>query len=285
MSVSRTQASYDVRLGRVVDYIHAHLEDDIAFDRLAEIACLSAYHWHRIYTAMCGETITTTIRRLRLARAADRLANSDQPIAEIAASAAYASADSFGRAFAQAYGMPPAAYRAEGSHAAFKAANRVQDADGFAVSLVMLPSTRCAAIGHRGSYMQIDRAMGQLFSALMTRQILPPQPKMLGLFLDDPDLVAVDDLRSKACVPMADEVVLGDPVEETILRGGLYARLHYKGPYADMKGAYRWLLGVWLPASGHEPDDAPVFEAYLNNPSDVPPTELRTDIHLPLRTQ
>jgi AraC family transcriptional regulator len=232
---------------------------------------------------MRGETITMTIRRLRLGRAADRLANSAQPIADIAAGAGYASPDSFGRAFAQAYGMPPAAYRAEGSHAAFKAANRKEDADGFPVSLEVLEPVRCAAITHRGSYMQIDRAMGQLFGALTAQQILPPQPKMLGLFLDDPDLIAIDDLRSKACVPVANGVALASPIEETVLRGGLYARLRYTGPYADMKGAYRWLLGVWLPASGQEADDAPVFEAYLNNPSDVAPTKLRTDIHLPLR--
>jgi AraC family transcriptional regulator len=68
-----------------------------------------------------------------------------------------------------------------------------------------------------------------------------------------------------------------------VLRSGLYARLRYQGPYADMKGAYRWLLGVWLPRSDYEPDDAPVFEAYLNSPVDVAPTDLLTDIHLPLK--
>jgi AraC family transcriptional regulator len=50
-----------------------------------------------------------------------------------------------------------------------------------------------------------------------------------------------------------------------------------------MRGAYRWLLGVWLPSSGYEPDDAPIFEAYLNDPRDTPQSALRTDIHLPLR--
>ncbi|MFG6637937.1 GyrI-like domain-containing protein [Sulfitobacter sp. 1A12126] len=40
--------------------------------------------------------------------------------------------------------------------------------------------------------------------------------------------------------------------------------------------------GRWLPASGYEPGDAPIFEAYLNDPSQVPQSELRTDIHLPL---
>jgi AraC family transcriptional regulator len=51
-----------------------------------------------------------------------------------------------------------------------------------------------------------------------------------------------------------------------------------------MKGAYRWLLGAWLPQSGYEPDDDPIFEAYLNNPQHVAPTDLLTDIHLPLKT-
>jgi AraC family transcriptional regulator len=73
------------------------------------------------------------------------------------------------------------------------------------------------------------------------------------------------------------------PLQETIQRGGLYAGLRYRGPYADMKNAYRWFLGIWLPNSGHEADDAPVFESYLNNPQEVPPADLLTDIHLPLR--
>jgi AraC family transcriptional regulator len=51
-----------------------------------------------------------------------------------------------------------------------------------------------------------------------------------------------------------------------------------------MKGAYRWLLGIWLPQSGYEPDDDPIFEAYLNNPQHVAPADLMTDIHLPLKT-
>ena len=67
------------------------------------------------------------------------------------------------------------------------------------------------------------------------------------------------------------------------LRPGRYAVLNYKGPYSDMQAVYQWLYGSWLPASGQEADDAPVFEEYLNNPRDTAPTELLTDIYLPLR--
>lgn len=283
MSTSKRPTGYEARLDRVIDHLYDHLEDDIRFDDLAEIACLSPWHWHRIYAAMRGETITATIRRLRLSRAADRLANSDMTLDAIAERAGYGSADAFGRAFREAYGKSPAHYRETGSHAAFKAALLTEDGAGFPVFLETLPPIRCASIAHGGSYMQIDHAMGKLFAALAAQGIMAPDQRMLAVFHDDPDLVPVENLRSRACSPVADGIALAPPIEETVVRGGLYARLRYRGPYADMKGAYRWLLGVWLPRSGHEPDDAPVFEAYLNTPQQVAPAELLTDIHLPLR--
>lgn len=280
----QTQASYEVRLDRVTDYIYEHLEEDVRSDRLAEVACLSPYHWHRIYVAMRGETISATIRRLRLLRAADRLANSAMPAKTIAERAGYSGADSFARAFKEAYGRTPADYRASGSHATFKAAAKAEDKEGFPVAIETLATARCASVAHTGSYMQIDRAMGRLFAALGAQGILAPDQKMIAVFFDDPDLVAVDELRSQACSPVTADAAVGPPLQDTVLRGGLHARLRYRGPYADMKSAYRWLLGVWLPQSGHEPDDAPVFEAYLNSPRHVPPMELLTDIHLPLKT-
>lgn len=275
--------AYIDRLDRVLDYIYGHLDEDLSFDRLADVACLSPYHWSRIYTAMRGETVVATIRRLRLQRAADQLANSGMDIEAITQRAGYSSTESFGRAFKEAFGTSPVSYRQRGSHTAFKAANLADDAHGFPVTLEILPERRCAGIDHAGSYMQIDHAMAKLFAELARRSALPPQPSMIGVFFDDPDLGPEEALRSRACMPVSNGVAINAPLVETVLRGGSYAKLSYTGPYADMRGAYRWLLGIWLPASGLEPDDAPVFEAYLNDPRDVPPAELRTDIHLPLK--
>ncbi|MFN3719566.1 MAG: GyrI-like domain-containing protein [Rhizobium rhizophilum] len=277
------QKAYRDRLDRVLDYIYAHLDEDLSFDSLAAVACLSSYHWSRIYSAMRGETIVATIRRLRLQRAADQLANSDADIHAITRRAGYSSSDSFGRAFKETFGTSPTAYREMGSHAAFKAANMASDGNRFPVTVETLPERRCAGIDHTGPYMKIDHAMGKLFAELVQRRLLPAEPAMIGVFFDDPDLGPEHALRSRACLPIPVSVAIDTPLVETVLRGGCYAKLSYKGPHADMRGAYRWLLGVWLPASGYEPDDAPIFEAYLNDPRQVPQSELRTDIHLPLK--
>ena len=105
MTKRQTLDSYESRLNRVADYLYAHLDEDLRPEKLAEIACPSPYHWHRIWTAMRGETLGAAVRRLRLLRAADRLANSNMPMAAIASVAGYGSSDAFARAFNESYGQ------------------------------------------------------------------------------------------------------------------------------------------------------------------------------------
>ncbi|HYM00449.1 MAG TPA: AraC family transcriptional regulator, partial [Blastocatellia bacterium] len=88
---------YGERFNRVTTYIYDHLDEDLDLNRLAEVACLSAYHWHRIYQAMCGETIASTVKRLRLQRAAGYLANTSIPIRKIAKMTGYNNVQSFTR--------------------------------------------------------------------------------------------------------------------------------------------------------------------------------------------
>lgn len=95
-------------VSRVTEYIYDHLDEDIDLEKLAAIACLSPYHWHRVYHAMNGETLAATVRRLRLHRAAGYLAHTSLPIAQVAEKSGYANVPSFTRAFSAAYGMPPA---------------------------------------------------------------------------------------------------------------------------------------------------------------------------------
>ena len=282
MKVSTIAPPYEKRLNRVVDYIHDHLEEELNLNRLAEVACLSAYHWHRIYSAVRGETVMATVRRLRLQRAADRLANSDMAIDEITRRAGYGTVESFGRAFKQDYGQPPASYRANGSHARYKAATRDGSTASFPVTLEQHEPLSCACVAHAGGYMAIDRAMGTLFNGLAAQNLLQEKPRMLAVFFDDPEIVEESELRSMACSPVPMGVSSEAPLERRALRGGCYARVRYEGPYADMKEAYRWMFGVWLPQSGHEPADAPVIEEYLNSPVDTPQTKLLTDILVPL---
>jgi AraC family transcriptional regulator len=277
------RARYEARLNRGLDHIYDHLDEPLDIDRLAEIARLSPYHWHRIYQAMHGETVATTVRRLRLHRAAGYLANGSMPIADIAERSGYSSLQSFSRTFRAVFGMPPAQYRKQGTHSRFRPAQ--SGGDEMAMHEVVIrdvPEMQVLTVDHVGSYMQIGKAFDALVGWLAARNLLSPGMRMVGIFYDDPGIVAEAELRSKAGVILPRAVEVAAPVAVTQVRGGQYAVLRHKGPYADMAAAYQWLYGEWLVKSGREAADAPAFEEYLNNPKDTAPSELLTEICLPL---
>jgi AraC family transcriptional regulator len=274
---------YGARMDRVIAYVFDHLDDDLDLTRLADVACLSPYHWHRIYHAMKGETVAVTVRRLRLHRATGWLANTEMPIDEVAARSGLGSVESFTRIFKSAYGMPPAKYRREGSHRWFDPEAKDRSSPMQHVEIRTLPQMQAATIPHRGSYMEIDRAFEKLFGALGARNLLGPGLRMFGIYYDDPASVAEVELRSRAAIVAASTLPIEAPLEQATIIGGQYAVLRHKGPYADMRGAYDWLYGTWLLQSGREPADAPCVEEYLNTPRDTPPADLLSDICLPLR--
>ena len=83
--------AYSDRIQRVVDYLAAHLDDELDLEALARVAYFSPYHFHRIYRGLLGETASETVRRLRLHRAALDLLDHKLSIERTAHRAGYAS--------------------------------------------------------------------------------------------------------------------------------------------------------------------------------------------------
>src|SRR5690242_5814425 len=98
-----------MRLARCVRHMLATLDEPYDLDRLAEIACLSRYHFVRQFRALTGESPERFHVRLRLQRAAWSLVHSADGLDAIAASAGYDGTEGFGRAFRRVYGVSPSA--------------------------------------------------------------------------------------------------------------------------------------------------------------------------------
>lgn len=113
MDISTFQHSCERRQSRVTKYLHEHLDQDLDLNRLAEVACMAPYHWHRIYRVVHGESSVATVKRLRMQRAATYLARTDMAIDKIAIQSGYPNLQSFTRIFSTVYGTPPARYRTD----------------------------------------------------------------------------------------------------------------------------------------------------------------------------
>jgi AraC family transcriptional regulator len=101
----------DMRLRRVLDYISAHAADEITLAGLAGVACLSTFHFARMFTLAMGVSPQRYVSRVRLENAMADIAAGRLPLAQIALNAQFSSQASFARAFRRATGMTPGEYR------------------------------------------------------------------------------------------------------------------------------------------------------------------------------
>ncbi|SMX45353.1 AraC family transcriptional regulator [Actibacterium lipolyticum] len=275
------QSDYEKRMLRVLRYIHENPEGDLSLDVLADVAAMSRFHWHRVFTSMMGETAAQAVRRIRLFRASCLLVQTEDTIAEIAAKSGYQNVTSFTRAFSEKFNLSPAAFRQRGDFLPLSSPHP-GERPMFDIVISNAPARRIAAISHTGPYYEIGRAYGEIAAIFSAKEFWSHTEHMIAIFHDDVDAVPLDQLRSHAGF-IVDDTPLPDGVEELRQHPGRAAVINFKGPYAGLKAAYEYLYGQWLPRSGEEPADAPSYEIYLNSPMDTAPDDLLTDIYVPLR--
>jgi len=273
---------YEKRLTRVVDHIHDNPAGDLSLDALADVAALSRFHFHRIFHAVMGETAASTVRRMRLHRAAVALVQGTDPIGTVARAVGYPQIASFNRTFGGHYGLTPAAFRKRGELRPFPLKLGSKGSLMYPVITRTDPVRRLAAVPHKGPYHEIGRVFEKLGGTVAARGLYGQVGKMVGVYYDSPADVKPADLRSHAGFEALEDMALAAPLEEVRLPAGRHAVLTFKGPYAGLAAAYDQLFGVWLPSSGEAPADSPVFEVYLNTPMDTAPEDLLTEICLPL---
>ncbi len=102
------------QLNQAMNYIEAHLAEEIDFKAVSQLACCSEYHFRRMFSFLSGLTLSEYIRRRRLAQAALELHNSNVRITDLAARYGYDSPDSFSRAFVALHGVTPTEARKDG---------------------------------------------------------------------------------------------------------------------------------------------------------------------------
>lgn len=108
--MTETQA-YHERIQHVEHYIRNHMDEPLNREVLAGIAGFSVPHLHRVFSACLGESMARYIRRERMKRAGQKLRMGAVDITEVALAAGYQTHAAFGKAFKQAYGLSPSAFR------------------------------------------------------------------------------------------------------------------------------------------------------------------------------
>jgi AraC family transcriptional regulator len=103
--------NYIERMQCSIDFIEAHLAEEISLGDVARQAFMSLASFYRLFYGFTGYSAKEYIRLRRLNFAALRLLVTDYPTIEIALDAGFESQESFTKAFRAAVGVTPGRYR------------------------------------------------------------------------------------------------------------------------------------------------------------------------------
>jgi AraC family transcriptional regulator len=104
----------EIRLRRVLNYTAENLDQNITIAQLAEVACLSPFHFARMFRAATGVAPVRYVSQQRLQSAKMMLADGKRPLSDIAFRCQFSSQTSFNRAFLRETGVTPGEYRRAG---------------------------------------------------------------------------------------------------------------------------------------------------------------------------
>ena len=99
------------RLCRARDLLAEGFQSQIFLDTAAREACLSPFHFHRLFHSTFGETPHDFLTRRRMERARHLLASGEMTVTEVCLEVGYSSLGSFSSKFQSMVGVPPTQYQ------------------------------------------------------------------------------------------------------------------------------------------------------------------------------
>jgi len=303
---------YLSRIHKAQDYIEANLAGNPKLEDVARAACFSPFHFHRVFSAVTGETLHQFISRLRLERAADQLSQPrEKAITDIALDLGFSSSATFARAFAQYFGMSATEFRKKGKtdRKDGKAAtgpasylgglanppfarrpemNHVTPMKPLSIEIRDLPTKHLAYVRHVGPYAGqlglFERLWGQIFQWAGPRGLLQsPESERACVYHDNPDITDQENLRISLGITVAPGTLTVAPINLLEMPAGKYVVATYRLDPSDYGAAWMYVMGEWLPSSGYQCDDRPCYECYLNDPGQDPDGKVHVEIRVGIK--
>lgn len=97
-----------------IEHIENNLNSDLLIEDIAATACMSKFHFQRMFSMLTGYTVSEYIRNRRLTVAAQELVHSKAKVIDMALKSGYETPESFTKAFRRIHGVSPSAARKHG---------------------------------------------------------------------------------------------------------------------------------------------------------------------------
>jgi len=235
------------------------------------------------------------VQLARMKRASHRLAYMGaHSVTDIAMDAGYDAPDAFARAFRQRFGQSPSSFRTspdwEPWLAAFgpldNARSKLMQTTFTKddVTIRDVPPTAVAIIEHRGDPATLGATIQRFIAWRTAARLHPATHPTFNVWRSERRPASPADYSNDFCVGTDRPIEAhGEQVKAGVIPGGRCAVLRVVGNTHNLEPAALYLYRDWLPASGEEARDFPIYCQRLSFFPDVPEHEAVADLFLPLK--
>lgn len=294
----QTRKEYIKRINIAMDFIEKNLDKELSLALLSKKAFYSSFHFHRIFSAIVGETINTFINRKRIERiSAILLVGTNEPLNELAFRYGFTNGSSFSRAFKKFHGISPTEFKTRGNAQLSKigiasitlekyicSINNIQNWLNMNAQIEVkeLPEIKMAGIMHIGEFEKIGDTFQRLIDWAVPKGLLnTPNLKMATLYHDNPKVTEMAKVRLSACITVEDNTETEGDVRPIIIESGKYAVGHFEIKAESFQQAWDGMC-IWVIENGYKFRDGEYFELYLNDHRTHPEQKFIVDICIPV---
>lgn len=281
---------YHARMQRVLDHIDRHLDGDLDLETVSSVAAFSKFHFHRQFKATFGVSLHRYVQLARMRRASKRLADGrGQSVTDIALDAGYETPDAFARAFRQRFRQSPSSFRKSPdwvpwlqAFGPFNTARSKIMQTTFTpdqVTIREVAPTRVAIFEHRGDPETFDATKERFIAWRKAAGLSPRTNPTFNIWYSERRPADPADYSMDLCVGVdADQPI--DSMDGTVkageIPGGRCAVLRVTADTHNLEPAALYLYRDWLPASGEEMRDFPIYcrRFFLDEPEQGTAAEL-----------
>ena len=295
-------ADYKSRINKVFQFIDENLGSDLSLNTLAEIACFSPFHFHRIFKFTTNETLNEYVTRQRIEKSALDLLHKTLSTTELAHKYGFSDNSSFSRAFKKYFGISPTEFKSQNPHRHSKI-RQLESKNGQAyppyeqylciidnlnnwikmnanIEIKEMPQMELAYVSSMGSQ-NLEAAYQQLIKWATPQGLMNAQTKMVTIYHDSFKVTAAHKVRMSASILLEKPVKTEGEIGLTSIESGKFIVGSFEIGVNEFEKSWTGLF-LWMNENGYKKADRNPFEIYHNNFNEHPEKKARVDFYIPI---
>ena len=296
------QAHYKNRINRVFEFIDENLEANLSLQKLADIACFSPFHFHRIFKFITGERLNEYVKRRRIEKSALELLHTNNTTTVLAHKFGFSDNSSFSKAFKNYYSVSPTEFKKLNPHRHSKI-RQLNSKNGQAypdfekyicsitnlkkwitmnanVQIKEIPEMQLANVSCLGSQ-NLQEAYAKLMRWATPQGLLSEEAKMVTIYHDSFKVTAPEKVRMSASMIINSPVEIAGEIRLTSIDAGKCIVANFTIGVHEFEKSWTGLF-LWMNENGYKKADRKPFEVYHNNFNEHPQKKAIVDFSIPV---